>query len=459
MDVYNQKRNFNKTKEPEGKVGKVHQKLIFVVQHHLARKEHYDFRLEWNGVLKSWAVPKGPSYNKKDKRLAVEVEDHPFSYCNFEGVIPKGEYGGGIVMLWDEGFWSPLEDVDKGLKKGSLKFMLHGKRLFGKWTLVHFKENNWLLLKEDDLFCGYVDIKSYDRSIKTGRTMEEIERKTKNVKNIVDSVLITNPEKIIVSNTKKIDIAKYYDAVSLRMMPFLKNRLISTIRCPDGVNGSCFFKKHFEEHNKNLGRFVLKKNGKNDLYYYILDKQGLIREVQMNGYEFHVWGSLVKNINHPDMMVFDLDPDERLSLDKVREGVKDLKSILDELHLISFLKTSGGKGYHVVVPIKSIKSWREFREVAKNISMLMEARWPLKYVANMKKENRKNKIFIDWMRNIKGATSVCPYSVRVRKNISVSMPIKWSELEKVKPNEITMDMAIKRLKKKDPWEHFFSIEQ
>ena len=131
LETYNKKRDFNKTKEPKGKKESINKKLRFVVQHHLARKDHYDLRLEYNGVLLSFAVPKGPSYNTKDKRLAVHVEDHPVSYRNFEGTIPKGEYGGGTVMIFDEGYYEQLNDFKKGLKDGVLKFKLKGKRLKG----------------------------------------------------------------------------------------------------------------------------------------------------------------------------------------------------------------------------------------------------------------------------------------------------------------------------------------
>ena len=148
-----------------------------------------------------------------------------------------------------------------------------------------------------------------------------------------------------------------------------------------------------------------------------------------------------------------------MSLNKSRQGVKDLKIILDELNLVSFLKTSGGKGYHVVVPISRIKTWKKLEEIAKNIAKLMEVRWPDKYVSTMSKEKRKNKIFIDYFRNKKGATSVAPYSIRARKGAYVSIPILWSELDKIKPNGITMQDAIKRLKRKDPWENFFDINQ
>jgi bifunctional non-homologous end joining protein LigD len=163
LDEYNQKRNFDKTMEPEGEMVSPGECLRFVIQHHIARNDHYDLRLEWHGALLSWAVPKGPSYNTKDRRLAVQVEDHPLEYRNFEGTIPKGEYGGGVVMLWDEGFWEPNNDVDEGLNEGVLKFTLKGRRLKGKWALIRLKpkagdtRDNWLLLKERDEYTKTID--------------------------------------------------------------------------------------------------------------------------------------------------------------------------------------------------------------------------------------------------------------------------------------------------------------
>ena len=157
------------------------------------------------------------------------------------------------------------------------------------------------------------------------------------------------------------------------MLPYLENRIISVVRCPDGIKGTIFFKKHLEPNRKGLKRiFDLNKNKEKEDYYYITDINGLINEVQMNTIEFHTWGSNIKNLEKPNIMVFDLDPDEGLNLKRIREGVKDLKSILDELNLKSYLKTSGGKGYHVVLPIKGV-NWKDFRNIAKNISMLMES--------------------------------------------------------------------------------------
>lgn len=182
LNKYIEKRDFRKTLEPKGKIKESKNGLRFVVQHHKARADHYDFRLEWKGVLLSWAVPKGPSFDTHDKRLAIKVEDHPLDYRNFEGTIPKGEYGGGTVMLWDEGYWEPIIDVEEGLNKGELKFILHGTRLKGKWALIKWKskstkdKDNWLLIKGKDEYVSIDnDISRFNTSIRTKRTMLEIE--------------------------------------------------------------------------------------------------------------------------------------------------------------------------------------------------------------------------------------------------------------------------------------------
>lgn len=456
LDKYKSKRNFKITSEPKGKIKRTKDKLIFCVQHHASRKEHYDFRLELNGVLLSFAIPKGPSYNPDVKRLAVHVENHPYEYRNFEGVIPKNEYGAGIVGLWDKGTWEPLEDPNRTFPKGYLKFILNGKRLKGKWAMVYFKDNNWLIIKEKDEYIQNKDISLYKRSVKTNRTMSEI-GKNKSVSEL-EKINITSPDKLLYKKAKitKQEVVDYYKKVEKHMLPYIKNRIVSTVRCPNGVEEGSFFKKHLETKDSGIKKILLPNKTKRNDYYYITSSSGLISEIQMNSIEFHIWGSNVNDIDYPNMMVFDLDPDETLEISKVREGVKDLKKILDELELKSYLKTSGGKGYHVVVPIKVKIKWQEFRSIAKNIAELMEKKWPEKYTSNIRKDKRKGKIFIDWLRNTKGSTSVAPYSLRVKENASVSMPIKWSELDKIKPNEITIKDAIKRLKRKNPWEDYFN---
>jgi len=204
---------------------------------------------------------------------------------------------------------------------------------------------------------------------------------------------------------------------------------------------------------------VIEKSGDKEDYIYIEDELGIISAVQMGTLEFHAWGSKVEDMEKPDMMVFDLDPAEGMDISKVREGVRDMKTILDELSLTSFLKTSGGKGYHVVVPLNASADWETVREFAKLCAQAMEERWPDKYTSNMRKEKRKGKIFIDWVRNGRSATSVAAYSLRARKNAPVSMPISWEELDKVLPAGITMRDAEERMKAEDPWKDFYKSSQ
>lgn len=188
LKEYNQKRNFEATFEPVGEIKKTASELIFVVHKHAASHLHYDFRLEMNGVLKSWAVPKGPSMNPAEKRLAIMVEDHPYTYKDFEGTIPEGNYGAGNVIVWDNGTYALADEdpsdkleskVKANLQKGHLSFILSGKKLKGEFALVKLKtkqENTWLLIKSKDKYAGNEDILLQDKSVISNRTIENLNK-------------------------------------------------------------------------------------------------------------------------------------------------------------------------------------------------------------------------------------------------------------------------------------------
>jgi bifunctional non-homologous end joining protein LigD len=189
LTTYRAKRDFSKTGEPSGEMRASAANFSYLIQKHAASRLHFDFRLELDGVLKSWAVTKGPSLNPEDKRLAVHVEDHPLDYGSFEGTIPQGQYGGGTVMLWDEGTWEPLGNPQRDLKRGNLTFNLHGRRLKGRWHLVRLrgknsgdaKRENWLLIKGNDEFAdanGGEAVEKYQKSVASQRTMEGIAKGT-----------------------------------------------------------------------------------------------------------------------------------------------------------------------------------------------------------------------------------------------------------------------------------------
>ncbi len=763
LKAYRAKRDFSVTNEPEGMAASPsRRKLRFSVQHHAARSDHYDLRLELGGVALSWAVPKGPSYAVADKRLAVRVEDHPVDYMDFEGVIPKGEYGGGTVMLWDEGVWTPRTDPKKGLAEGSLKFRLDGKRLKGDWALVKIKkseEDAWLLIKERD---GYekktAGISRFTKGVRSELTMTEIakakrvnpfrsaevmlaercealpsdmgwvyelkydghrtlgfveggktvlktrnghdctatflaaaealsealpnraavvdgemvvagkngvpdfsalqayakggkkeglcyvlfdllaldgedlrdrpltERKqklkalfktfppalaysehtprmtkrgveairkrgmegivakragsaytagkngdwrklkfrnseefviggyTESVTGELRSLLvgayregelvfagsvgtgfkdgsrreikeelqalasekmpfsalpersfrgavwtrpervaqvefaemtssgllrqasfkgmrrdksprevveesprpkpsrplfgITHPEKIMFPdcNITKLDLAAYYEAVSARMLPYLKGRQLSLVCCPSGVTGEAFFRKHLDAE-----LFCGVKQEEEG--FSVTTGKGILSLVQYNAVEFHIRG---EKKGRCDLMVFDLDPDEGLPLKEVKRGVRDVKRVLDELLLRSFLKTSGGKGYHIVVPLRGAVEPQTVRDFSKRVVRVLESAHPERYTSSVSKQARKGKIFIDWQRNSPGATSAAPYSVRARAGAPVSCPIAWEELTEFAPDSLTVRSVLRRLKQPDPWADFFT---
>jgi len=234
----------------------------------------------------------------------------------------------------------------------------------------------------------------------------------------------------------KYDIAEYYKIIAKRMIPYIQGRRLSLVVCPKMTNDDCFYRKNVKE-GKPLGP--------------VATGEDIVAHALRYTIEFHAGFE-------PDIIVFDLDPDEGMGLEPVRQGVWDLKSILDELGLVSFVKTSGGKGYHVFVPVAAVSDQEVLSNFAKTVAVLMEKKWHARYTSNMRKINRRGKVFIDWIRNGRGATTVVPYSVRA-KNLRVSMPISWAELDKTAPDQITTAEAMRRIESDDPWDGFFNVQQ
>jgi len=783
--TYNRKRDFSKTAEPKGRKlkGKGNS---FVVQKHDASRLHWDFRLELGGVLKSWAVPKGPSLDPDDKRLAMRTEDHPLDYGDFEGTIPAGEYGGGTVMLWDRGRWipEPGKDPRKTIEEGHLHFTLDGKRMKGEWVMFRLKSKPgekaepWMLKKVTDEFAnpdaGDALVDECVTSVTTGRTMAEIasgsdvwhsnssagksgrakkksgqgpppfqppqlatlvdavptgpdwiheykydgyrlliatgdgaatawtrngkdwsdkfralgkaaaslpagclidgeavalnehgkpdfqllqstlkekkganlafyafdllvdrgkdirklpniERKerlaallkgvaspilygdhvigkgealfdaicaeggegiiskkasapyrgartrnwlkvkctkrqefvivgwsesdkrrgfrslllglregrklkyagkvgtgfdTRTIEDLMermkplevdepkldvprgekkgahwiepklvaeiafaeftgDGVLrhpsfialrddkpakdvvretpkhltksertsegataagfgikITNPDRVIFpeDGLTKQDLADYYARVEALMMIDAARRPITLIRCPQGRGKHCFFQKHdsgtMGEHVKHLP--IKEKDGEVADYLYFEDVRGLLACVQMGTIEFHGWGSRVDKVENPDRLVFDLDPDVGLDFAAVRSAAVRLRELLADLGLKSFPLLTGGKGIHVVVPLDRSAKWDKVKSFAERFSRAVAEAEPERFTANIRKVQREGRIFLDWLRNQRGATAVLPYSARAREGAPVAAPIAWEELDEYK---------------------------
>jgi bifunctional non-homologous end joining protein LigD len=838
---YRAKRNFDSTPEP--KPGRVKKSAghSYLIQKHAARQLHYDFRLELDGVLKSWAVAKGPSLDPEVKRLAVHVEDHPLEYGKFEGVIPKGQYGGGTVMLWDRGSWEPQGDhrnVGADYAAGKLKFILHGERLKGGWTLVRIRSrrpgdhgDNWLLIKENDQYAkpGDKDQLLADgmESVSSGKTMDEIAdpraakvwnsnradgkavRPTKRASarraptvgkiagvkaaalpkfvapelatlavrppeggdwvyeikidgyrvycrrdsdkvafltrtgqdwtakfgrladavralpgdrfaldgevavfdangrsnfgdlqqalsdkrddrlaliafdllhldgkdlrasplierkkllrklipppvesaqlrysdhvrgsganilnhasemklegivskrasapyrsgrtgdwiktkcgasqefviggftegagarkggigslllgyyqngalryaghvgtgftakqaidlrqqlmrmkvakpayaelpkearpgaiwvrpelvgevafsnwtsdgalrhpsfrglredkpartvgregpvalasaapikksaardNIVAGVVISHPDRKVFPDNRisKIDLARYYDRVAEWMVPEIAGRPLSLLRCPEGIAGECFFQKHFAHGVESLRRVAIKEEHATREYLVLRDTHDLVALAQEGVIEIHPWGALADDPDSPDRLIFDFDPAPELLFAAVIEAAKSLREMLARLELASFVKTTGGKGLHVVLPLRRDVAWEELKSFAHAVALIVAENAPEHFTANPLKRERKGRIFVDYLRNGRGATAVAPYSVRARPGAPVAMPIRWDELNRhFKPDRYDL-LTVPRLlqaRRSDPWAEIGKVRQ
>ena len=280
------------------------------------------------------------------------------------------------------------------------------------------------------------------------------------------TVRITHPERIVFPGTSisKGDVAGYYATIMEWFLPEVARRPLSVIRCPDGAGAGCFFQKH---HADKLGAHVAsillkEKNGGSDRYLYVDDAQGVLELVQMNALEFHPWGSRVDDPERPDRLVFDLDPAPGIGWRDLVAAAKDVRARVEKHGLESFPRLSGGKGLHVVVPIRRGPDWSEAKAFCETIADEMATQDPSRYLAHASKAEREGRIFIDWLRNTRGATSVASWSLRARAGAPVAMPVRWSDLAKIEsPAAFDLMAALKRAKtlRKAPWEDFATTKQ
>jgi bifunctional non-homologous end joining protein LigD len=444
---YRAKRSFSRTPEPRGggarKPAPPKPGGLFVVQEHHASRLHYDFRLELNGVLLSWAVPKGPSLSPRDKRLAVRVEDHPLEYADFEGVIPEGQYGAGKVLLWDEGRWTPDEDPLEGLRKGELKFRLEGRRLKGGFTLVRMNvkaaregKENWLLIK---------------RKEETASAPADGE---------VAGVRLTHPDRVLYpeQGITKMELARYYEAVADWILPHLSRRPLTLVRCPEGPRKGCFYQKHaIEGVSEAVTRVRIREKNGTGTYLSVDSLAGIVSLEQIGVLELHIWGTRIDHLELPDRMVFDLDPGPGVSWSQVVETAFRLRERLEALRLIPFVNTTGGKGLHLSVPILPRNGWEEVKAFAKAVSDDLAREAPQRLTTQMAKVRRRGKILIDYLRNSRGASAVAPYSPRARGAAPVATPIAWNELETgLRPEGFDVRTVPVRLSqlRADPWKGY-----
>jgi bifunctional non-homologous end joining protein LigD len=581
LSEYKRKRDFGITPEPAGKAVESGKRLIFVVQKHHARRLHYDFRLELDGVLLSWAVPKGPSLDPSDKRLAVPTEDHPIEYGSFEGRIPDRQYGAGEVIIWDRGTWEPVGDPHEGHRKGKLKFRLNGTKLHGGWNLIRTRpgagaKEHWLLIKERDdeahpakeldvLEAWPDSVKEIEKrkpakrtkpaprtsaadtrkapassprrrpgpnlqaselpkaarksplpadvdaepaagrpskgntgraraaSVEPAATTSTARAKPRNTRDTaratakaavttsggttartarpakseaeVCGVRVSHPDRVIDRGTglTKLDLVKYYDFMAERMLPHLHDRPMGLVRAPEGLHGGRFFQKHLEHLVIQEARLLpVELDPGHDALIVLETHKSLVSAAQMGVIELHGWNCQAKKFEQPDRFVLDLDPDESLPWAQVIEAAELTKGLLDELKIKSFVKTTGGKGLHVVVPLKPQFGWQEVKDFSEALAVHLAGTLPKRFSARMGKQNRVGRVFVDYLRNARGASSVAAYSARMRPRLPVSVPLAWEELVETKgSDQWTIANIGERLDSlgRDPWEDYEKSRQ
>jgi bifunctional non-homologous end joining protein LigD len=281
----------------------------------------------------------------------------------------------------------------------------------------------------------------------------------------IEGIMLSHPEKILYpeQGITKRDLAEYYAQVAEWMLPHVVNRPLALVRCPAGRGKPCFFQKHpGEAPPKQLRQVDVSTTSKPDYNLTIKNAAGLVELVQMGVLEIHVWGSEARKLEYPNRLIFDLDPDPAVKWAEMIQAAKEIRVVLEELELTTFLKTTGGKGLHIVVPIQPRTEWDEAKAFCKGVADLMVRVAPERYIATMSKAARKGKIFVDYLRNGRGATSVAPFSTRSRVGAPVSMPITWDELSpKLRSDSFTVSNVMARLNKlrKDPWADIANTKQ
>jgi bifunctional non-homologous end joining protein LigD len=457
LDEYDAKRDFRATPEPAPARAKPHTEPVFVIQEHHATRLHYDFRLEADGVLKSWAVTNEPSLDPAVKRLAVRVEDHPLAYASFRGTIPEGHYGAGEVFVWDRGTYEnldPSRTVAAGLDAGKLSFALHGERLNGRFSLVRMrgggKRENWLLIKGRDEFA-----RPASAAGETPARPKRAATKPANARPVSDgkpprSVAVTNPDKVLfpAEAVTKSDVAAYYRKVAPRLLPFLRDRPVTLERLPDGLGEGKphFWQKHTpESYPAWVPRVELEtERGRPVKYVLVNDLPTLLFLVNQGALTFHPWLSRLGNLDQPDFVLFDLDPGGAPFSDVVAVA----RRVHDELLAggrDAVVKTSGKTGLHVLAPWAG-GDFGAAREWALGVATRAAEAMPDRATVEVRKAKRGGRVYVDVMQNARGHHAVPPYVLRPVPAATVSTPLRWAELKPdLDPRRFTLRTVPARL--------------
>lgn len=502
LGAYRAKRDFSVTSEPSGSNGAAGARR-FVVQRHRARRLHYDFRLELDGVLVSWAVPKGPPLDPKARQLAVHVEDHPVEYFDFEGVIPAGQYGGGDVIVWDWGTWEPARPGDpaRAIERGELHFDLHGERLHGRFVLIRrdradFGKKQWLLLHKDDEHArpGWT-ADSEPRSVKSGRTNDEVAAAPETLWRSdlpADSAAVSlarpswdDPSEaelaaldaldragrwtiagreFRVSNLDKVlfpaaadgapvtkrDLIRYHAQVAPFMLPYLWDRPLNSHRFPDGVDQPGFWQKEVPSHApKWLTRWHNDDADPGETQWYVVaDSVATLAWLANYGaVELHPWTSNLTDVHKPTWALIDIDPGTRNTFDDILQIARLYHVALDHLGVAAMPKITGKRGLQIWIPLRPGYSFTDTRTWVRKVSRAVGQTVPELISWEWHKDRRHGLARLDYTQNAINKTLVAPFSARPSPGAPVSVPIAWGELDdpELRPDRWTVRTVLDRL--------------
>jgi bifunctional non-homologous end joining protein LigD len=518
LTTYREKRRFGTTPEPKGRPPRRKKGPggRFVVQRHRATRLHYDFRLEVGGVLVSWAVPKGPTLDPKARRQAIHVEDHPLEYFSFEGVIPKGQYGGGDVIVWDWGAWTPAEGVDpeQAIRQGELHFDLDGERLKGRFVLVRTGEQSgkekWLLLhKNDDFAVTGWDPEAFAASVKSGRTNDQVarapaarwrsgapaaeaeetlRRETPVLEPVTEEELaalqglgkegtwqlqgrelrLTNLDKVLFPAEPPItkrELIRYVVQVGPWMLPYLWDRAVNLHRYPDGVQDKGFWHKEvpsFAPEWMTRWRNEEADPGETEWYFVPDSLPALAWLANFAAVELNPWTSPATTPREPSWALIDIDPGTKTTWEELLALARLYRTALDHLGVTAQPKVTGKRGIQVWVPVASGCTFDETRAWVESLSRAVGATVPELVSWEWTKTQRKGLARLDYTQNAINKTLVAPFSPRPAPEAPVSVPIGWDELDDpaLRPDRWTVRTVFDRLATHgDPLRELVGLQQ
>jgi bifunctional non-homologous end joining protein LigD len=507
LATYRAKRNFARTSEPAGGIPAADPAARrFVVQRHRASRLHYDLRFEIDGVLVSWAVPKGPTLDPNVRRAAFHVEDHPLEYFDFEGVIPAGEYGGGDVIVWDAGTWEPVKagdppDPGRAVAAGELHVEMHGAKLRGRFALVRSRssdpnKDDWLLVhKHDDFAVDGWDAEDHPKSVLSGRTNDEVKAdpdktwrsdlpaaraalslkpsaaaaasdgeiaeldalgKSGNWTIFGRELHVTNLDKVLFAArdgedpVTKRDLLRYSAQVAPVLLPYLTRRALNMHRYPNGAQTKGFWHKELPKHAPEwLPRWDNPEadDGETGTYLVVDEPAALVWAANFGALEWHAWTSLVDRPHEPTYALIDLDPGGSTSWNDLLVLARLHRTAFEHLGVAARPKVTGRRGIQIWVPIERGPNFDETRAWVQELSKSVGAVVPEMVSWKWQVRDREGLARLDYTQNAINKTLVAPYSPRPAPGAPVSAPIEWDELDDatLRPDGFTIRTVLPRI--------------